>query len=90
MNVIITGIAKVNGDQVSCRGSIEIINKSERVVYATWKLLDNSNNFLGSVSRNYFIGDKQYSDPEILNKIIEDILSYRVGRLRIFSNIRIG
>lgn len=89
MIINIIGTAKIDRDILPCNGTIEVLSKSERVAYATWKILDSSNHLLASVSRNYFIGDKKYSDQDILTKITEDILSYRVGRNRIFTDIKI-
>lgn len=89
MGVKIKGNANIQHDLISCYGVIEILHRSDKVVYATWKLFDSSNNLLASISRNYFIGDKAYSEEEILDKIIEHILNYRMGRQKVFSNISI-
>jgi hypothetical protein len=44
---------------------------------------------LASVSRNYFMGDKPFSEQDIVNKVIEHILKYRMGRHRLVIEVKV-
>jgi hypothetical protein len=85
------GILSIDGDSKECQGNIEIIKRDDKVVYAIWRFLSQNEELIAAKGNNYFIGNKKkdISDLEIANLIIESILKYRIGRERIFSNVRI-
>ena len=90
MKIQVAGNAKIDNRIIPIHGNIEVLNKTDKVAYASWCLFDSSNNLLASVSRSYFIGGKTDSNKELLDMIISNILNYRMGRQRVFSEIEVA
>ena len=81
----ITGVYNSN----ICNGEITIISRDSNSVYANWVMYDDQNILITSFTNKYFIGDKILNDIELINMIAERILSYRIGRKRVFTEVKI-
>ncbi len=88
----IDGFALVNGLPMCCLGEIDIMNidQEHRTAYVSWRIFDEREQLLASASRNYFINKEEFSDTDIVEAVLENIMNFRIGRNRIFSEIKIG
>jgi hypothetical protein len=88
-------IFKIEGTCISenapfkCRGEIEIVNRTDKTVYASWKVYDEVGNFIAAVSRNYFMGEGNLTNYDLAKLVIDNILKYRMSRRKIFLEMEI-
>ena len=76
-------------DSQPCQGEIDILSNDSRSVYAKWIMYDNHNSMVTSFTNKYFIGDEKLDNIEIFNMIASRIQSYRIGRKRIFTEVKV-
>jgi hypothetical protein len=86
-------VKKISGvyflkDEKLCSGEIRILSKSDRTTYVSWEIHDEEKNNIASVAKNYFIGDMEYSNDDIFQMVVKDILKYRIGRKKVFKEIK--
>jgi hypothetical protein len=84
--VKIIGKAYINNSKVPCYGEIEIHSVNEKQAYVTWRI-STQKSLLAAVTSDYYIENDKISIDEILKRVIDSILKYRIGRKRIFSEI---
>lgn len=75
-----------------CSGEIEIIKTGfvkVYLAYVSWRIFNKTGQNIASVSKNYAFGDKQLSNYEVFEVVLEDIKKYRIGRNSVFSSIRL-
>lgn len=85
----VAGVITYDGYSRPCSGLISIQNMFDKQMYASWQMADENGNSLASVGRNYFVGDKVYTEDELFAKVIADIVTYRILRKRFFSAVTI-
>ncbi len=73
----------------ACSGEIEILKQGEGKVYVIWRMFDKNKSNIASVSREHYFGEDEITGEKLLNRIREDIKSYRIGRKRIFFKVDI-
>lgn len=81
-----------NNSSQKCIGEIEIVKIDFAKVYsayATWRVFNENGQNIASLSRNYFLGDKQLQNYEIFEIVLKNIKKYRIGRKLAFSDIKI-
>jgi hypothetical protein len=85
----IKGLYSMGGSTVPCFGKIEILNRTEKNVYASWEMRAENGSTLAGVSRNYFVGKQNVSENDLLPIIINNVINYRIGRKKIFTRVEI-
>ena len=85
------GVAMVNSLQTPCEGSIEIlsIDRQHKKAYVSWGFSDTNGQFLGSKSRNYFLNKEEFTETDIVEAVLENIMNYRIGRSHVFTEVKI-
>lgn len=78
---------KVFSDTQPMFGEIEILNATEIKAYVAWRIFDEENNLIASLTNNYFLGDKPFTTGEIFELVKNQILKYRMGRKKIFTSV---
>ncbi len=86
--VIISAVANIGTEQLKCNGSIQIRPVNDRQFYIEWKLFFN-NEIVASVADNYFVGNKSFSEEELVMEVIKKIENYRIDRKKIFTKAEI-
>jgi hypothetical protein len=80
--------ADIDENKLDCNGEVEILSISPSQAYISWSIyniLDNSR--IAGVSKNYLIESDYKSKEEIIGIVLKDILKYRIGRKKVFSDI---
>ena len=85
----IKGWCSVDGASFPCCGSLEILHKKGKSIYASWKMQGEDETILASVSREYFTDKDQIEESDVMPLILNNITNYRLGRKRIFSRVEI-
>jgi hypothetical protein len=85
----IKGKAWLDGETIDCFGEIKILSIEGKMAYASWHIWDNRNIPIASLSRQYYTGDINYSKDYIIKMVLDNILKYKPGRRKIFTNIEI-
>ncbi len=80
--------ANIDGKMIDCKGTIDIHWRKEPQAYVSWKVFSPTATIV-SKSENFHFQEANDSNAELINKIKERILSYRLGRKRIFEEINI-
>lgn len=80
--------AKINGEMVDCKGTIDIQWKGGQQAYVSWKIFSPTTTIV-SKSENFHYQATNDSNAKLINNIRERILSYRLGRKRIFEEVEI-
>jgi hypothetical protein len=70
-------------------GNIKIISKNKYTIYISWNIYDAHNNYICGLSANLFLKEENRIKNKILEKIIENIKKYRIGRKRYFEKYNI-
>jgi hypothetical protein len=89
MKFHIEGVVNLDGSDAPCKGSIEVFYRINKIAYIEWDLFDGEGNSLAAVAQKYFVGDKEFSKASILTMVIESILSYRIERKKVFTEMRL-
>ena len=69
-------------------GEIEFLDADEYIVYTSWKVIQDGIRIAGRSGRIY-AEKKKRTNEAVIEKILEQISSYRIGRKQIFSNLQI-
>jgi hypothetical protein len=85
----LAGKCLIDGVSSPCTGEIKIINQTGKNVYVSWRMFDLSGNPLAVVTKNYFIDQDRFVDEDIVRVILGNILKYRTGRNKIFSEVKV-
>ena len=85
----ISGVTNVFGEDIVCKGVIDVNYYNNKQAYVLWQMFDEKNNRIAFVGRNYFIDDNKVSIDELIPMVIHKIENYRVGRKKIFKDIKI-
>ena len=85
----IRGVCHMQSPSMSCIGTIQILNRNGKSVYASWEMHIEDGTNLGGVSRNYFMNKENASDEEVIPLILDHIMNYRIGRKRFFTEVQI-
>jgi hypothetical protein len=80
--------ANIGGEIIDCKGTIDIHWKNELQAYVSWKVFS-STATLVSKSENFHCTNENGSNAELINRVKERILSYRLGRKRVFEEVKI-
>ncbi|MFN3664825.1 MAG: hypothetical protein ACK4S0_01625 [Sediminibacterium sp.] len=80
--------ANIDGEVIRCTGTIDIHWKNEHQVYVSWTIFSPATTIV-SKSENFKYKGTIESSTELINKIIERILKYRLGRKKIFEEVAI-
>lgn len=67
-------------------GKIKIINSNKYTVYVSWNIYDDKNNNICYVASNIFQKNEERTKNKLLEKIIEKIRKYRIGRKKYFKD----
>jgi hypothetical protein len=78
-------IAVAAGEYLS--GEIEILNETDRKVYVVWRVYDQKNKIIASLTNNYFLGDNRETHQEIFELVRKQMEKYRVRRKKLFTTI---
>lgn len=78
-------IAVAAGEFLS--GEIEILNETDRKVYVVWRVYDQKNKIIASLTNNYFLGDNRETHQEIFEIVRKQMEKYRVRRKKLFTTI---
>jgi hypothetical protein len=78
----------IDGKSVECEGAVEIHWRKEPQAYVSWKVFTPTLTIV-SKSENFLYKEANNANEELVNRIKERIHSYRVGRKRIFEEVRI-
>ncbi|MER3329775.1 MAG: hypothetical protein RIF34_09380 [Candidatus Kapaibacterium sp.] len=84
----IVATAKIDNKELLCFGTIEIHFIKEHQAYITWQL-HNGKTLIASSSENYFCNIEDSDGKDLINRVIKQIQSYRIGRDKIFTNIKV-
>lgn len=84
----IVATAKINNQELLCFGTIEIHSKKGPQAYITWQFY-NGKKLIAGRSENYFYKIEESDSTDLINKVIKNIQDYRIGRDKIFTNIKI-
>ncbi|MBL0742962.1 hypothetical protein [Chryseolinea lacunae] len=85
----VAGVITYDGHSRPCSGTINILNMSDKQMYASWQMAHEGGDAIAGVARNYFVGDKTHTEDELFAKVIADIVNYRILRKRVFSAVTI-
>lgn len=90
--IFISGKCTDENRVINCFGKIEIrkIDDVHKVGYDSWQIFDENNVGLVGVTRNYYFGEVNNPQEEILKMILIDIQKYRMNRRKVFSEIKIN
>jgi cytochrome c oxidase assembly protein Cox11 len=87
-NLKIVATAKIDNQELLCFGTIEIHFIKEHQAYITWQFY-NENTLIAGKSENYFYKIEDSDGKDLINRVIKNIQGYRIGRDKIFTNIKI-
>ncbi|MDF7811973.1 hypothetical protein P1X16_11385 [Hymenobacter sp. YC55] len=87
-HIRIVSIAHIDGKDLTCNGEITINNIQEPQAYVTWKLLSDDT-LIASVSSNFYYKESLHNLDSLLNRVLEKIDNYRIGRNKIFRDARL-
>ena len=73
----------------SCIGKIQILHRTGKSVYASWELHIEDGTSLAGIKRNYFMNKENASDQEVIPFILDNVMNYRIGRKRIFTEVQV-
>ena len=86
----ITLTCNLDGKVFECKCNIVINKVDERVACISWEVYSlSSNQRIAGVSRNYFHGKADVTNDEIFPLAFDHIIKYRIGREKIFSNLKV-
>lgn len=74
---------------ISCIGKIQILHRTGKPVFASWEMHSEDGTSLAGVTRNYFMNKENASDKEVIPYILENVINYRIGRKRIFTEVQV-
>jgi hypothetical protein len=86
--VEIVATAKIDNQELLCFGTIDIHSVKEHKAYITWQL-HNGKTLIASRSENYFCNIEDCDRKDLINRVVKKIQGYRIGRDKIFTNIKI-
>ncbi|MDI3320674.1 hypothetical protein [Pinibacter soli] len=81
----IEAIANIDNKIFDCSGDLEIHSVKGPQAYVTWTLCS-GDILVASKSANYFVG-RNYNELELIQKIVNGIENYRIGRRKIFNHV---
>ena len=85
----IAGICHMQSPPINCIGSVTILHRHGKSVYASWEMHTEDGTNLGGVSRNYFMNKENALDEEAIALILDHIMNYRIGRKKVFAEVQI-
>ncbi len=85
----ITATAIIDGVRFPCKGKIIILRIKEPQAYVSWSL-SHGRQAIAGVSENYFYKSALHSQEELVERVLEKIRRYRMGRKSIFENVQIS
>ena len=74
---------------MSCIGKIQILHRTGKSVYASWEMQIEDGKNVAGVKRNYFMNKENASDQEVIPFILDNVMNYRIGRKRIFTEVQV-
>jgi hypothetical protein len=74
---------------ISCIGKIKILHRTGKSIYAGWEMHIEDGTSLAGVSRNYFMNKENASEEEVIPFILDNIMNYRIGRERVFTEVQV-
>lgn len=83
------GISNWQNPGINCMGTIKILRRTGKSVYASWEMHTEDGTNLGGVSRNYFMNKENALDEEAIALILDHIMNYRIGRKKVFAEVQI-
>ena len=78
--------ANIDGKIIDCKGSVSIEWKNKHQAYISWKIFSPTTTIV-SKSENIHCKNSDVTNEELINKIKERILSYRIDRKKVFIEI---
>lgn len=87
-NLKIVATAKIDNQELLCFGTIDIHTVKEHQAYVTWQFY-NGKTLIAGRSENYFYKIEDSESKDLINRVIKKIQGYRIGRDKIFTNIKI-
>lgn len=90
-NFIINGKYNDESRVNNCFGKIEILNIDDeyKTAYVSWKISDEQDIEIAGITRNYFFGETNNPQEEIIKMILIDIQKYKINRRKIFVEIEV-
>ena len=80
--------AKIDNQILDCTGTVEIHWKKAHQAYITWQFF-NGDKLIVSKSDNFFYEKETESEPQLIYKVLKKIEGYRIGRKKIFQDVKI-
>ena|SRR5258708_3342030 len=87
----ILGFALINDSRIPCGGEIKVlkVDRQHKTAYVSWQVVDENGQLLASKSRNYFLDKEKLTETDIVEAVLDNILKYRMGRVHLFSELKI-
>ena len=85
----IKAIANIDNKIINCCGEITLQWPIKQQAYISWQLSTEDGKNLVSKSENFYVGENAISEGELINKIIEKIKVYTIGRKKIFQSVEL-
>jgi len=83
-----TGIYLDNSEEIPMHGFVELTDLDERTFRLMWRVYYEDERNLAGKGRVFFHGGTPPSIEEIFAKGLEDILKFRIGRRKVFKNVK--
>ena len=84
----IQALCKLNDSVFPCSGYIKVLWVKNNEGYISWQMFDAGGNNIAGVSRRYYLNSQPLNKDKIIEMAFANIEKFRIGRKRIFSDIR--